>query len=325
MILSGRRIRAGERNDQGGQRMGFAGTGKDQALASAQRFGKQLVRKTSRTALRAGFVLALGIGVSACGKTWNKEEVPMDSLTAEQIYTLGEADLEANKRRPKLALHYFEEVERLYPYTEWSKRALVMQAFANHRAKKYEEARAAAQRYLDFYPGDEDAAYAQYLMALSYYDQIDEVGRDQGLTYQALQSLRVVIEQYPDSEYAKSAALKFDLAFDHLAAKEMEIGRYYLRQGNYSAAINRFRVVVQDFQTTTHTAEALHRLVEAYLALGLDAEAQTAGAILGHNFQSTPFYQDSYRLLTAKGLEMKSKGDNWLAQVYRQMIKGEWL
>jgi outer membrane protein assembly factor BamD len=162
-------------------------------------------------------------------------------------------------------------------------------------------------------------------MALSYYDQIDEVGRDQGLTFQALQALRDVIERYPESEYADSAILKFDLAFDHLAAKEMEIGRYYLKRGNYTAAINRFRVVVQDFQTTTHTAEALHRLVEAYLALGLTDEAQTAGAILGYNYQSSPFYDDSYRLLTGQGLSLEARGDNWLAKIYRQVIKGEFL
>ena len=152
-----------------------------------------------------------------------------------------------------------------------------MQAYAHHQAKDYENSRSAAQRYVDFYPTDEDAAYAQYLLALSYYDQIEEVGRDQGLTFQALQALRTVIERYPDSEYARSAVLKFDLAFDHLAAKEMEIGRYYLKRDHHAAAINRFRTVVEDFQTTTHTAEALHRLVEAYLSLGLTDEAQTAG------------------------------------------------
>ena len=151
------------------------------------------------------------------------------------------------------------------------------------------------------------------------------MGRDQGLTFQALQSLRKVIEFYPNSEYAKSAILKFDLAFDHLAGKEMEIGRYYLKRGNYTAAINRFRVVVEDFQTASHTPEALHRLVEAYLSLGLTQEAQTAGAILGYNFRSTDWYEDSYKLLTGRGLELESAGDNWLSQIYRQMIKGRWL
>lgn len=245
-------------------------------------------------------------------------------MSAEQIYKLGEFSLE-EEGKPEEAVRYFAEVERLYPYSDWSRRALIMQAFTYHKGKEYEDSRAAAQRFLDYYPGDEDAAYAKYLMALSYYDQIDEVGRDQGLTYQALQALRDVIEEYPDSEYARSAILKFDLAFDHLAGKEMEIGRYYLKRGNYTAAINRFRVVVQDFQTTTHTAEALHRLVEGYLALGLTDEAQTAAAILGHNYQANPFYQDSYALLAQRGLKPEAKGDGWLATIYRQVIKGEWL
>ncbi|NND41609.1 MAG: outer membrane protein assembly factor BamD, partial [Silicimonas sp.] len=213
----------------------------------------------------------------------------------------------------------------LYPYSEWARRALVMQAFAYHRDRDYEAARGAAQRFVDTYPGDEDAAWAQYLLALSYYDQIEDVGRDQGLTFQALQSLRDVIERYPDSDYARSAILKFDLAFDHLAAKEMEIGRYYLKQGHYVAAINRFRVVVEDFQTTTQTPEALHRLVEAYLSLGLTDEAQTAGAILGHNYQSTEWYQDSFALLTGQGLRPEAAGESWLRSVYRQVIRGEWL
>jgi len=175
------------------------------------------------------------------------------------------------------------------------------------------------------YPADEYAAYAQYLLALSYYDQIGEVGRDQGLTFQALQALRAVIERYPDSEYARSSVLKFDLAFDHLAAKEMEVGRYYLKRDHFTAAINRFRVVVADFQTTTHTPEALHRLVEAYLSLGLIEEAQTAGAVLGYNYQSTQWYEDSYALLTGQGLEPRVFDSNWLGAVYRQMVRGEWL
>jgi outer membrane protein assembly factor BamD len=272
---------------------------------------------------RAGFIWAalIVVGLSGCGGT---EEVPLDSLTAEDIYKRGELALETGPK-PDDAIRYFSEVERLYPYSEWAKRSLIMQAFAQHKAKNYEEARGSAQRYLDLYPAEEDAAYAQYLLALSYYDQIDEVGRDQGLTFQALQGMREVIENYPDSEYARSAILKFDLAFDHLAAKEMEIGRYYLKKGQYTAAINRFRVVVQDFQTTTHTAEALHRLVEGYLALGLNDEAQTAGAILGHNYRSSPFYDDSHRLLTGRGLSMEAQGESWLRSVYRQVIQGKWL
>ena len=275
----------------------------------------------SNAARKLGLALLVAF-VAACAP--KPQQLALENYTAEDIFKRGELELEVNKN-PKDALNYFQEAERLYPYTEWAKRALIMQAFTLHQTKNYEEARIAAQRYLDFYPGDQDAAYAQYLMALSYYDQIEEVGRDQGLTFQALQALRVVIEQYPDSDYAKSAILKFDLAFDHLAAKEMEIGRYYLKQRHYTAAINRFRSVVQDFQTTTQTAEALERLVECYLGLGLNDEAQTAGAILGFNYQSSPFYQDAFNLLKNRGLSPESKGTSWLATVYRQMVKGEWL
>jgi len=275
----------------------------------------------SNAARKLGLALLVAC-IAACAP--KPQQLALENYTAEDIFKRGELELEVNKK-PKDALNYFQEAERLYPYTEWAKRALIMQAFTLHQTRNYEEARIAAQRYLDFYPGAEDAAYAQYLMALSYYDQIEEVGRDQGLTFQALQALRVVIEQYPDSQYAKSAMLKFDLAFDHLAAKEMEIGRYYLKQRHYTAAINRFRSVVQDFQTTTQTAEALERLVECYLGLGLNDEAQTAGAILGFNYQSSPFYQDAFNLLKNRGLSPEAKGTSWLATVYRQMVKGEWL
>lgn len=266
--------------------------------------------------------LAMAAALAACGG--GNREVPLETLSAEEIFERGELALETS-RKGKDSIRYFAEVERLYPYSEVAKRALIMQAFAYHKDRDYENSRSTAQRYVDTYPGDEDAAYAEYLLALSYYDQIDEVGRDQGLTFQALQALRAVIEKYPDSEYAKSSILKFDLAFDHLAAKEMEIGRYYLKRKNYTAAINRFRVVVEQYQTTTHTPEALYRLIETYLSLGLTDEAQTAGAILGHNFQSTDWYQDGYRLLTKKGLVPETRGDNWLAAIYRQVIKGELL
>ena len=266
--------------------------------------------------------LALAALLTACGG--GNKDVPLETLTAEEIFQRGEFQLE-NSKKGKDAVTYFSEVERLYPYSEWAKRALIMQAFAYHKDRDYENSRATAQRYIDTYPAEEDAAYAKYLLALSYYDQIDEIGRDQGLTYQALQALRAVIEEYPDSEYARSSILKFDLAFDHLAAKEMEIGRYYLKRKHYAAAINRFRVVVEQFQTTTHTPEALYRLVECYLSLGVTDEAQTAGAILGHNFQSTNWYQDAFNLLSKNGLKPETKGDNWLSAIYRQVIKGEWL
>ncbi|MEM0934925.1 MAG: outer membrane protein assembly factor BamD [Pseudomonadota bacterium] len=262
-------------------------------------------------------------GLGGGGGFFASRAAPLETFTPEQIFRQAELQLEAG--RADDAAELFGEVERLYPYSAWAQRALIMQAFAYHTDRDYENSRAAAQRYIDFYPADEDAAYAQYLLALSYYDQIDEVGRDQGLTFQALQALRAVIERYPESEYARSSILKFDLAFDHLAAKEMEIGRYYLRRSHFPAAINRFRVVVEEFQTTTHTAEALHRLVEAYLSLGLENEAQTAGAILAFNFADTEWYAASFRLLVERGLQAEAEGESWLRRIYRQTIEGRWI
>ena len=276
-------------------------------------------RSLASWAVVAVLVLALG----ACSNRVREDE-PLDGYTAEEIFARGEYVLE-NNRRVDDALRYFREVERIYPYTDWARRSIVMQAYALHRDGQYDEARATANRFLDQYPGDPDAAWAAYIVALTYYDQIEDVGRDQGLTFQALTHLRYVIEQYPNTEYARSAVLKFDLAFDRLAAKEMEIGRFYLGRGNYQAAINRFRAVVEQYQTTSQTPEALHRLVEAYLALGLREEAQTAGAILGYNFRSSPFYEDSFRLLTNAGLSADAAGSNWLVDIYRRTVRGNWL
>ena len=262
--------------------------------------------------------------VTACSdsSTFNLSS-DVEDLTAEQIFQKGENEL--SRKRYKEGAVFFSEIERLYPYSEWAKRALIMQAYALHLEPVYEESRAAAQRFMDFYPADEDAAYAAYLLALTYYDQIADIGKDQGATIEALQALRVVIEQYPESEYADPSKLKFDLAFSHLAAKEMEVGRYYLKSGHYGAAVNRFRVVVEDFQTTSQTPEALHRLVEAYLSLGLVSEAQSAAAVLGHNYQSSEWYRASFALLKSKGYSPKVSGTGWLSKVYRQVVKGEWL
>ena len=201
--------------------------------------------------------------------------MPIENQSPQQIYLGAEALL--SDGRPREAGEQFSEVERLYPYSEWAKRAMLMSAFAYHEGAQYAESRAAAERYLEFFPADVDAPYAQFLIALSYYDQIVDIGRDQTDAFEALQEMRDIIERYPDSEYAKSAQMKFELALDHLAGKEMEVGRYYLSRGFYTAAINRFRVVVEDYQTTTQTPEALHRLVEAYLSLGLDPRGADRG------------------------------------------------
>ncbi|MDJ1015086.1 MAG: outer membrane protein assembly factor BamD [Paracoccaceae bacterium] len=278
----------------------------------------------AKSGLSAAVLLTCALFLSACSiGGGGPQERPLESYSAEELYNRAEFELETGD--PEEAARLFGEVERLYPYSEWSRRALIMQAFSYHLDRDYEASRGASQRFLITFPADEDAPYAQYLLALSYYDQIDDVGRDQGLTFQALQALREVIETYPDSEYARSSILKFDLAFDHLAQKEMEIGRYYLKRGHFLAAINRFRVVVEDFQTTTQTPEALHRLIESYLSLGMTDEAQTAGAILGANFQSTEWYQDSFELLNGRGLAPEPRSTGWLRAIYRQVIRGEWL
>ena len=263
-------------------------------------------------------------GLSGCKSIdFGRDKVDIETLQPSQIFHKGEVELDRNRNEKAAA--FFGEIERLYPYSEWAKRGLIMQAFAFHKDKKYDESRAAASRFVDFYPADDDVAYAHYLFGLSYYDQIDDVGRDQGVTRKALQAFRMLFEQYPDSEYAEPAKLKFDLAFDHLASKEMEVGRYYLKDGHYSSAINRFRLVVEDFQETSHTAEALHRLIESYLSLGLFDEAQTAGAILGHNYEATDWYKHSYALLENRGLSPTVRGNSWLSRVHRQVIKGQWL
>ena len=248
---------------------------------------------------------------------------PLEAYSAKEIYDQGGVEL--SNANAEDAARYFGEIERLYPYSKWAKRGLIMQAFSFHKAKDYNSSRSAAQRYIDFFPADVDAGYAQYLLALSYYDQIDDVGRDQGLTIKALQALQVVIERYPSSKYVKPAQTKFDLAFDHLSAKEMEIGRYYLQKGHYTAAINRFKTVVEDFRTTRQAPEALHRLVESYLSLGLRAEAQSAVSILKQEYKNTEWYKQSTALLADEVLAKDALDGNWLSQIYRQTIKGEWL
>ncbi len=280
-----------------------------------------MTRKTGHR-IPLAVTLALLLGTSGCAAWRESRQPPIETRDAQSIYL--EAEQMLSEQRPRDAAKQFDEVERLYPYSDWAKRAMLMSAFAYHEGGQYAESRAAADRYLAFFPADADAPYAQFLIALSYYDQIVDIGRDQANTFEALQEMRDIIERYPDSDYAASAQMKFELALDHLAGKEMEVGRFYLGRGHYTAAINRFRVVVEDYQTTTQTPEALHRLVEAYLSLGLVEEAQTAAAILGHNFQGTEWYADSYALLQDKGLKPANAGNSWLNQTYRQVVLGKW-
>ena len=276
--------------------------------------------------MRSHYVILLcflTVAISGCSTLKSKPKIDIDTYSAKEIYDLAEDRLA--KKRPQDAAKYFSEIERLYPYSEWAKRGLIMQAFSYHKDQDYENSRSAAQRYIDFFPAAEDAAYAQYILALSYYDQISEVGRDQEVTVKALQELRLLIERYPDSKYAKDSAEKFDMAFSFLAAKEMEVGRYYLQRGYYTSAVNRFRKVVQEFRTTEQTPEALYRLIECYLSLGLRGEAQSAAAILQESYSSTQWHKDSLILLSGEGLLPDAGGQNWLSTIYRQTIKGQWL
>jgi outer membrane protein assembly factor BamD len=191
----------------------------------------------------------------------------------------------------------FDEVERQHPYSVWARRAQLMSSFSYYLARKYPEAISSAQRFLTIHPGNKEAPYANYLVAMSYYNQIEDVTRDQRITQQASDSFGELIRRYPESRYAADARLKLDLINDHLAGKEMEIGRFYQRSSNWLAATNRFRTVVEKYQTTSHAPEALHRLVESYLALGVPTEARKAAAVLGRNYPGTRWYQRSFALI----------------------------
>ena len=277
----------------------------------------------NRSIYLIGVILVILGPLVGCSNTAEVGSDEIENYSAKQIFD--RAEFEMARSKPMDAIAFFSDVERLYPYSEWAKRSVIMQAFANHKAKQYEEARDAAERYIEYYPSDEDSAYAQYIIALSYYDQIEDVGRDQHVTAKALEAFKTLIVNYPNSEYVKAAELKFDLAFDHLAGKEMEVGRYYLKRQQFPAAINRFRIVVEEYQTSSYTAEALHRLVEAYLSMGLVEEAQSAGAILGYNYQATAWYQRTYSLLRNENLSPAAKGTGWLRKIHRQVLKGRWL
>lgn len=221
------------------------------------------------------------------------------------------------------AARAFDEVERQHPYSVWATRAQLMSAYAYYRQGRFDEAIFACERFLQLHPGSKDAAYAHYLAAVSFYDQIVDVGRDQAMTEAALTNLQQVVLRYPDTEYARDARLKIDLANEHLAGKEMEIGRFYLNRGQYTAAISRFRNVIETYETTSHTPEALHRLTESYLALGIKPEAQAAAAVLGYNFPGSDWYQDSYRLLADAGIAAPAAPDDAAAEapsMWQRMI-----
>jgi outer membrane protein assembly factor BamD len=214
----------------------------------------------------------------------------------------------------------FEEVDRQHPYSVWAVKAQIMTAFAYYQSNKYDDAIIALDRFINLHPGHKDVPYAYYLKALCYYEQISDVGRDQRMTEQALNSLGEVVKRFPDTPYARDARLKVDLAIDHLGGKEMEVGRFYQTRREYVAAINRYRRVIEQYQTTTHTPEALHRLVECYLALGVNNEAKMAAAVLGHNFPGSDWYADSYYLLEGVDLRPDKDDSSWMGRIWKSIF-----
>lgn len=247
----------------------------------------------------AAVLAVVAVMAAGCSGSGDKEEFV--DRPVDELYNEAQDLLESGN--PRGAAKAFEEVERQHPYSQWATRAQLMACYAFYEANEYDEAVAAAERFIDLHPGHPDVPYAYYLIGISYYEQISDVGRDQKMTEDALQALDELIRRFPNSKYSQDAGLKADLARDHLAGKEMSIGRYYLRRGQYVAAINRFRSVVDRYQTTTHVPEALHRLTEAYLALGVVQEAERNAAVLGYNFPSSPWYQDSYALLNGGAVQ----------------------
>jgi outer membrane protein assembly factor BamD len=283
------------------------------------------VRKRGRAIVARALVLALiSISVPACS-TFNdwfgkKDDVlpddPADKLYNEGLYLLNQ------KRDPKEATKKFEEVDRQHPYSEWARKALIMQAYAQYESSNYDECINSAKRYVSLHPGSPDAAYAQYLIGAAYFDQIPDITRDQERTDKALQALDEVVRKYPTSEYAASAKKKIQVARDQLAGKEMSVGRYYLQKKDYTGAINRFKVVVTQYQTTRHVEEALMRLTEAYMAIGIVAEAQTAAAVLGHNFPDSPWYKNAYSLVKTGGSEPLEHEGSWISRAFKKIGLG---
>lgn len=269
---------------------------------------------------RLPLLLAVPLVVlSACSSNDDDEDsllTEAETIPVEQLYN--EAQAAMDKRGYKLAVEKFEQVEQQHPYSPWANRAQVMAAYANYQQENYEGAIEILQRFVRLHPGNENIAYAYYLLALCHYEQITDIGRDQSKTADAQRALEEVMRRFPNTDYARDAKLKLDLTVDHLAGKELEVGRYYLVRGEILPAINRFRNVVDNYQTTSQVPEALHRLTEAYLSLGVTDEARKYAAVLGYNYPDSPWYHDSYRMLVpesqrdAAAKDPKSFWQRWL-------------
>jgi outer membrane protein assembly factor BamD len=284
--------------------------------------------RTFGRALRVAGLLVAVLPLGACstvGGWWDsilgkKDETfvdqPADKLYNEGLFLLN------NKHESTDAAKRFEEVDRQHPYSDWARKSLLMSAYAYYEARDYDNCIGAASRYITLHPGSPDAAYAQYLIAASNFDQIPDITRDQGRTEKAISALEEVIRKYPTSEYATQARRKLESARDQLAGKEMLVGRYYMDKRDFTGAINRFKTVVTQYQTTRHVEEALERLTEAYIALGIVGEAQTAAAVLGHNFPDSKWYQDAYQLVKSSGLEPSENQASWISRAFKKVGLG---
>ena len=272
-----------------------------------------------RTGLILSAVAVSALTISACAGRANRPRLAYEERPVEALYNTGYQRLES--RRWADAIDYFQEVERQHPYSEWSRRSILMQIYAYYQSNNYEEAVAAAERFIALFPGNPSAPYAFYMKALCNFERSTDVGRDQGYAQAALDGLRDVARRYPGTSYATDATVKIDMGIDQLAGKEMSIGRYYQRAGQPLAAINRYKTVIdnQAYQRTSHTPEALYRLVEVYLGLGLKDEATRNGAVLGHNYPGSPWYAEAYALLTEEGsrpdVQPTGQRESWLRRI----------
>jgi len=268
-------------------------------------------------ALRFALAIAVALPMAGCSMFDKKEDVapdePADKLYNEGLSGVNTGDYAAASKK-------FAEVDRQHPYTDWGRKAVLMTTYANYRAGKYDDAVISGSRYVQLHPTSPDAAYAQYLVAMSYYNQVPDISRDQERTRKAVDAFEELVRRWPNSEYAETARNRIMVARDQLAGKEMQVGRFYLSRRDYTGAINRFRVVVSQYQKTRHVEEALHRLVEAYMALGITGEAQTAAAILGHNYPDSEWYKASFQLITSGGLKPQENTDSWISKAFRGVI-----
>lgn len=265
-------------------------------------------------------VSVAAMALTACQNSNRRTELAYVERPVELLYS--RATDELDKRDYDEAVLLFNEVERQHPYSEWARRSSLMSAFASYESRKYDEAVGTAQRYLSLNPAGQGAAYAYYLIAICHFDQIMDVGRDQKTTELARDALLDVVRRYPDTDYARDAEIKLDMVSDQLAGKEMEIGRWYLRRNQHLSAVNRFRTVVAEYETTSHAPEALHRLVEVYLSLGLKQDALAAGAVLGYNYPDSVWYRYSYRLLSGQGLDPEGASEQQKRTWLQRLIPG---